>query len=75
VSRCGGSGIISGYGHDCGGDERLCQSRCPIQVPEQCPGCEDCEICLNPDHSNYISDDSIIEQCPACGEPIVVTII
>lgn len=45
---CDGHGYITvgrtAYGHDCGGDERLCQRRCPIpvQVEEQ-EGCEFCQ--------------------------------
>jgi len=34
--RCSGDGWD--YGHACGGDEKLCQTRCPIQ--EQCEYCQ-----------------------------------
>jgi hypothetical protein len=37
--RCGGSGIVSGYGHDCGGNEARCARVCPVEVPEPCPDC------------------------------------
>lgn len=46
-SVCDGKGFIVGqgteYGHDCGGDEKLCQTRCPVQVPIQTQ--EQCEYC------------------------------
>ena len=40
---CGGQGyhVETEYGHDCGGDDRLCQSRCPVPVPVQV-ACEAC---------------------------------
>lgn len=35
--NCGGEGVVveTGMDHACGGDDRLCQSRCPIPVPVQ----------------------------------------
>lgn len=49
-SACNGKGFIEGIkiipGHGCGGDEQLCQSTCPIPIPE--PSQEPCEYCGRP---------------------------
>lgn len=45
--ECNGAGYgvfyVTGYGHACGGDEKLCQTMCPVQVEEEqqciCPMC------------------------------------
>lgn len=36
---CNGEGWVSGYGHDCGGNERECTYRCPVQTQEYCISC------------------------------------
>lgn len=43
---CGGKGYIetTGSGHACGGDEKACQTMCPVPVQEQ----EQCEYCGRP---------------------------
>lgn len=37
--QCGGDGYEVGMEHDCGGDDRLCASRCPIPVQVACGAC------------------------------------
>jgi len=47
---CGGNGYtvttVAGYGHGCGGDAILCQTVCPVPVPEQSQ--VQCEYCERP---------------------------
>jgi hypothetical protein len=47
---CDGQGFAvtttTGHGHICEGDERLCQTSCPVPVPEQTQ--EQCEYCGRP---------------------------
>jgi hypothetical protein len=47
---CGGNGATVttriNYGHACGGDERRCQTECPVPEPEQ--DIEQCEYCGRP---------------------------
>jgi hypothetical protein len=49
-TACDGRGFTvtttTGYGHVCGGDEKLCQTSCPVPIPEQSQ--EQCEYCGRP---------------------------
>lgn len=37
--RCGDTKVITVAEHDCGGDERRCETDCPVPVQTECPDC------------------------------------
>lgn len=44
-SMCNGTGSVQGpseMDHDCGGDDRLCAVRCPVETPGEIEQCEYC---------------------------------
>jgi DnaJ-class molecular chaperone len=38
--QCQGDGWIVVAEHACNGDERMCQSKCPVEAQEVCPSCD-----------------------------------
>jgi len=42
---------VTGYGHACGGDPQLCETMCPIPVPELAQ--EQCQFCYENEKSVF----------------------
>ena len=51
---------VTGYGHACGGDERLCQTMCPIPDPELDQ--EQCEFCWTNSKSVFYQVNKLWEK-------------